>query len=143
MLVICVPLVTFFYGKDYWLGAGGMIAGPADFLINWFFPAIAVILFWIYRQATPGKMAIGAKIADEKTGGKPSTVQLIGCYLGYYVSILPLMLGILWVANGDAQQDSRIRNRGHGALRVGELITHLGEVDKMLRKPGDIAIVGA
>jgi uncharacterized RDD family membrane protein YckC len=98
VLVICVPLVTFFYGRDYWLGAGGFIAGPADFLINWVLPAIAVLLFWIYRQATPGKMAIGAKIVDEKTGGKPSTGQLIGRYLGYYVSILPLMLGIIWVA---------------------------------------------
>lgn len=97
MLVICVPLVTFFYGGEYWLGAGGFIAGPADFLINWIFPAIAVLLFWIYRQATPGKMAIGAKIVDEKTGGKPSTGQLIGRYFGYYVSILPLMLGIIWV----------------------------------------------
>jgi len=73
-------------------------AGPADFLINWVFPAIAVILFRIYRQATPGKMAISAKIVDEKTGGKPSTGRLIGRYLGYYVSILPLMLGIIWVA---------------------------------------------
>ncbi len=99
MLVICAPLVTFFYGRDYWLNPeGAFIAGPADFLINWIFPAIAVLLFWIYRQATPGKMAIGAKIVDEKTGGKPSTGQLIGRYLGYYVSILPLMLGIIWVA---------------------------------------------
>ena len=60
-------------------------------------PAIAVILFWIYRQATPGKMAIGAKIVDAKTGGKPSTGQLIGRYLAYYVSIIPLFLGIIWV----------------------------------------------
>lgn len=97
VLVICAPLVTWVYGGEYWLGAGGFIAGPGDFLINWVFPAIAVILFWIYRQATPGKMAIKAKIVDEKTGGKPSTGQLIGRYLGYYVSILPLMLGIIWV----------------------------------------------
>jgi uncharacterized RDD family membrane protein YckC len=97
MLIICAPLVTYIYGSEYWLGAGGFIAGPADFLINWVAPAIAVLLFWIYRQATPGKMAINAKIVDEKTGGKPSTGQLIGRYLGYYVSILPLMLGIIWV----------------------------------------------
>ena len=97
MLVIVAPLVTFIYGREYWL-SDRIIAGPADFLINWIFPAVAVILFWIYRQATPGKMAIGAKIVDEKTGGKPSTGQLIGRYLGYYVSILPLMLGIIWVA---------------------------------------------
>ena len=98
MLIICAPLVTYFYGPEYWMGAYGMvIAGPADFLINWLLPAVAVILFWIYRQATPGKMAIGAKIVDAKTLGKPSTGQLIGRYLGYYVSILPLMLGIIWV----------------------------------------------
>jgi uncharacterized RDD family membrane protein YckC len=98
MLVICAPLVTYFYGREYWVSSEFVfIAGPADFLINWIFPAIAVVLFWIYRQATPGKMAIGAKIVDEKTGGRPSTGQLIGRYLGYYVSILPLMLGIIWV----------------------------------------------
>jgi uncharacterized RDD family membrane protein YckC len=97
VLVICAPLVTYIYGPDYWMGAGGFIAGPADFLINWLLPAVAVILFWIYRQATPGKMAIGAKIVDAKTGGKPSTGQLIGRYLAYYVSIIPFMLGIIWV----------------------------------------------
>jgi uncharacterized RDD family membrane protein YckC len=97
MLIVCAPLVTYLYGPDYWLGAGGWIAGPGDFVINWLLPAVAVILFWIYRQATPGKMAIGAKIVDATTGGKPSTGQLIGRYLAYYVSIFPLMLGIIWV----------------------------------------------
>ena len=98
VLVICAPLVTYIYGPSYWVNPTGMIiAGPADFLINWLLPAVAVILFWIYRQATPGKMAIGAKIVDAKTGGKASTGQLIGRYLAYYVSILPLMLGIIWV----------------------------------------------
>jgi len=61
-------------------------------------PAIAVVLFWIYRQATPGKIAISARIVDARTGGKPSTKQLVVRYLGYYVSTVPLMLGILWVA---------------------------------------------
>jgi uncharacterized RDD family membrane protein YckC len=36
--------------------------------------------------------------ADAKTLGKPSTGQLIGRYLAYYVSTLPLCLGFLWVA---------------------------------------------
>lgn len=97
VLLVCAPLVTWIYGPDYWLGAGGWIAGPADFVINWLLPAVAVILFWMYRQATPGKMAIGAKIVDAKTGEKASTGQLIGRYLAYYISIFPLMLGILWV----------------------------------------------
>ncbi len=72
--------------------------GPADFLLNWVLPAVAVVLFWVYRQATPGKIAIGARIVDARTGGRPSTGQLIGRYFAYYVSMLPLMLGFIWVA---------------------------------------------
>ena len=78
--------------------AGAELSGPAELLLNWVFPAIAVIVFWIYRQATPGKMIIGAKIVDANTGGPPSTGQLIGRYLGYYVSMIPLFLGMIWVA---------------------------------------------
>jgi uncharacterized RDD family membrane protein YckC len=96
LLLICVPLVSLVYGQDYWTSPE-MVKGPADFLINWVVPAIAVVLFWIYRQATPGKMAVGARIVDARTGGAPSTGQLVGRYLAYYVSILPLMLGIFWV----------------------------------------------
>lgn len=98
MLIICVPLVMWTYGSEYWTRIEGrLFAGPADFVINWLLPAVAVVLFWIYRQATPGKMAIGAKIVDAKTLSKPSTGQLVGRYLGYYVSILPFLFGLFWV----------------------------------------------
>jgi uncharacterized RDD family membrane protein YckC len=97
VLLITVPLVTAIYGRRYWL-SDAVIQGPADFLINWVLPAVAVVLFWVYRQATPGKIAIGARIVDAGTGEKPTTAQLVGRYFGYYVSIIPLMVGILWVA---------------------------------------------
>jgi uncharacterized RDD family membrane protein YckC len=97
VIAICFPLVTWIYGKEYWSSAA-MVQGPADFLINWLLPALAVVLFWIYRQATPGKMAIGARIVDARTGGRPSTGQLVGRYFAYYVSMLPLMIGFIWVA---------------------------------------------
>jgi uncharacterized RDD family membrane protein YckC len=97
LLVICVPLVTLVYGRTYWT-SDAFLQGPVDFLINWLLPAIAVVIFWTYRQATPGKIAIAARIVDAGTGGKPSTRQLIVRYLGYYVSMLPLMAGIVWVA---------------------------------------------
>ena len=97
ILVVTVPLVTAVYGKQYWV-SDSWLKGPADFLINWLLPAGAVLLFWIYRQATPGKIAISARIVDAATGGRPTTRQLVVRYLGYYVSMLPMMLGILWVA---------------------------------------------
>jgi uncharacterized RDD family membrane protein YckC len=97
LLAVCAPLLTFVYGRSYWT-SDAILQGPADFLINWLLPAIAIVLFWMYRQATPGKIAIAARIVDAETGGKPSTRQLVIRYLGYYVAMLPLMLGIVWVA---------------------------------------------
>ena len=95
--ILCLPLVSWIYGSDYWTNPA-LIQGPADFLISWVFPAVAIVLFWLYRQATPGKMAISARIVDARTGGKPSIGQLIGRYLGYFVSTVPLFLGLIWVA---------------------------------------------
>jgi uncharacterized RDD family membrane protein YckC len=94
---LCLPLVSWIYGSDYWMSPA-LIQGPADFLISWVLPAVAIVMFWIYRQATPGKMAISARIVDARTGGKPSVGQLIGRYLGYFVSMFPLFIGLIWVA---------------------------------------------
>lgn len=70
----------------------------SDFLISDVLPAFAVILFWMYRQATPGKMAIHAKIVDSQTGEKTSTGQCVGRYFAYIPSSLIFGLGIFWIA---------------------------------------------
>jgi len=97
VLIIIIPAVTAIYGDSYWLDES-FIKGTWDVLLNYIFPVAAVIVFWIYKSATPGKMATGLTIVDAKTGGKPTTRQFIVRYLGYYVSMLPLFLGFLWVA---------------------------------------------
>ena len=97
LLMICMPVITWIYGAHYWTTTR-FIAGPADLLVNWVFPAVATVLFWMYRQATPGKIAIGARIVDATTGAAPSTRQLVLRYLGYYVSTIPLLFGLIWVA---------------------------------------------
>ena len=61
-------------------------------------PAVALVVFWTYRQATPGKMIVSAKIVDAKTGGPLTVGQSIGRYLGYFVSTIPFGLGLIWVA---------------------------------------------
>lgn len=96
LMIIIAPVLTAIYGTEYWLGQSTS-QGPADFLINYVFPAIAVIVFWVYKSATPGKMVLNLTIVDANTGGKPSTGQFIGRYAGYYVALLPLFLGIIWV----------------------------------------------
>lgn len=95
LTAIIVPLNLAVYGREY-LASTGLVAGPADVLISWVFPAIAVILFWRYRSATPGKMLLGLRIADARTREAPATGQLVIRYFGYLVSCLPLMLGFLW-----------------------------------------------
>jgi uncharacterized RDD family membrane protein YckC len=123
--VILFPLLTWVYGGDYWLDPS-LVKGPADFLFSWILPAVAIVIFWIYRQATPGKMVVSAKIVDAKTGGKPTTQQLVVRYLGYFVSTIPLGLGLLWVAFDPRKQGwhdkmagtvvVRPRNRGPAAV---------------------------
>jgi len=90
------PALQLIYGQAYWSGTS-LVQGPADFLLSFVLPAVAVILFWLARQATPGKLAIGARIVDARSGGKPSTGQLLLRYLGYYLAAIPLLLGLIWV----------------------------------------------
>ncbi|EBA01300.1 RDD family protein [Marinobacter sp. ELB17] len=101
--IIIWPILTVFYGESYWL-SGSFVQGPMDFLLSWIFPAVAVILFWVVKKATPGKMAISAKIVDAKTGNAASSGQLIGRYLAYYLSLIPACLGFIWVAFDDRKQ---------------------------------------
>ena len=97
IVLLAAPLLTAIYGQDYWMDPT-QSNSTVDALFSYLLPAVAVILFWIYRSATPGKMILNIEIVDAKTGEKPSTGQFIGRYLGYYISMLPVFLGFLWVA---------------------------------------------
>lgn len=94
---IIFPILFAVYGKAYFLG-GGLVSGYFDTLLNYVFPTIAVLIFWNYKSATPGKIALKMIIVDARTGKVPSKGQLIGRYFAYYLSLLPLGLGFLWIA---------------------------------------------
>jgi uncharacterized RDD family membrane protein YckC len=110
-MAILVPLVVHLYGWEalYEMGQLGLpqddsgivpapvVSGWVNFLVN-ISPAIAIIVFWVYKAATPGKMIVGAKIVDATSGANPTVGQSIGRYLAYYVSTIPLCLGLVWVA---------------------------------------------
>ena len=99
LLIITTPPLVAIYGWGYFTDQDKpLIAGPADLLLSWVLPAVAVILFWLYKQATPGKMAVSARVVDARTGNSLTVGQSIGRYLAYFVAMLPLFLGIIWVA---------------------------------------------
>lgn len=97
VLLVTWPVLIAIYGWGY-LENERIVMGPAHFIISWIFPTVATISFWLYRQATPGKMATALKIVDARTGREPSAGQLVGRYFAYFLSLLPLGLGFLWAA---------------------------------------------
>jgi uncharacterized RDD family membrane protein YckC len=96
LMFITFPVLIGIYGMAYFESTD-MITGAWDFFVSYVFPAIAVIVFWVYKSATPGKIITKIKIVDAGSGEKPSLGQCIGRYFAYYISIIPLMLGIFWV----------------------------------------------
>lgn len=103
LALIVGPIIYAVYGAAY-LDVEGMIAGPTDFLLTWIFPAVAIVVFWIYKSATPGKMMFKLRIMDEGLGRDATAGQCVIRYIGYYVSMLPLFLGFLWVMWDDKKQ---------------------------------------
>lgn len=97
LMAVTIPLLLLVFGSGFWSGEEAL-NGTWNVLLNYVFPALVVILFWVFKSATPGKLLFNLAIIDAKTGGKPSVGQLIGRYFAYYLAILPLLLGFIWVA---------------------------------------------
>lgn len=97
VMIILVPLqfLTRTHDISEW---GALSAESVDIWLSIILPAVAAIAFWSYKQATPGKMVIGARIVCAKTGGPPSLAQYIIRYLAYSLSSAVFMLGWIWVA---------------------------------------------
>ncbi|MEJ5169036.1 MAG: RDD family protein [Arcobacteraceae bacterium] len=95
--IFTLPLTMIVYGDALW-ESESMILGPADFLINYVLPAVVVVLFWLYKSATPGKMIFKLKVVDATTGNVLTVGQAIGRYLAYFLASIPLLLGIIWIA---------------------------------------------
>jgi uncharacterized RDD family membrane protein YckC len=96
LMVIAIPLTLLVFGSNWTEQMEGTSA--ANILISYVLPLVFVVGFWIARQATPGKMAFAAQIVDARTGGKPTGVQWAIRYVGYFVSAIPFLLGLIWVA---------------------------------------------
>jgi uncharacterized RDD family membrane protein YckC len=113
---VCLPVLWAVYGGGYFtrtqpfledaMRTGAIdpskfppvFAGPADVIIQVVLPAIAVLIFWRYRSATPGKMLLRLRIVDAATLGRPTTGQWVIRFFAYLVSMIPFFLGFLWIA---------------------------------------------
>jgi uncharacterized RDD family membrane protein YckC len=95
LLMIMIPLLLMFYGPGVFFVTES--PGLAYDIINYGLPILAVVIFWQYRSATPGKIMMGIYIVDARTFQHPPFGRLLLRYLGYYLSMLPLFLGFIWV----------------------------------------------
>jgi uncharacterized RDD family membrane protein YckC len=126
--IIGAPILWAAYGPQVFT-SGNFVEGPVDFLVSWVFPALATILFWVYKQATPGKMAIGARVVDARTGEAASTGQYVGRYFAYFISALPLGLGVLWVAWDDRKQGWHDKLAGTVVVRRRRVVSDVATFD--------------
>ena len=93
VVVIAVPIMVLGFGMRQ------VSLDPAEHswdLLGLLAVAVAVIGFWRYCGATPGKIALGVKIVDAATGGPPTLGRLVLRFFAYFVSAFPLYLGFLW-----------------------------------------------
>lgn len=93
-------------------------ASVGEALLNLVLPAAGIVLFWIYRSATPGKLATRTRLADAATGRAPTTRQCVVRYLGYFVSTAGLGLGFLWVAFDKRKQGWHDKIAGTVVVRL-------------------------
>lgn len=97
LVAVTAPILMALYGATYWTDESAS-HGILDILISYVFPAVAVILFWFYKAATPGKMLFGLRVISMGSTRKLSIGQSIGRYCAYFPSMIVLFLGIFWVA---------------------------------------------
>ncbi|MEH6608382.1 MAG: RDD family protein [Halioglobus sp.] len=115
LLVISVPL-TLIYGSEYWSTPVAAI-GFGDVMIQYVAPIVITVWFWTKYLGTPGKMVFRLRVVDAQTGQALSTPQAIGRYFGYYVSILPLMLGFIWIGIDKKKQGFHDKLAGTVVIR--------------------------
>lgn len=102
LLLILYPPLYALYGKAYFQWArysdSFAVYGWGDLLLNYILPLVLVTILLVRYGATPGKKALGCRVVDAVSGAPLRPGQAVIRYLGYYLSLLPLGLGFLWIA---------------------------------------------
>ncbi len=127
MLLILAPLMMSIYGMNSlttqmsnenmsYYASSYTFQGDGNFFLNYVLPAIIIIAFWVFKSATPGKMLTKLSIVDAKTGKKPTLIQFLLRYAGYFLSSI-FLLGFIWVAFDKRKQGFHDKIAGTVVIR--------------------------
>lgn len=107
LLIILTPLAYFFSRGAYFPGLDPeaevleqLATVHFDWnylLINDLLPMGLIVFFWVRYRATPGKQLMDCQVVDAATFGNLRIGQAVLRYVGYFLSLLPLGLGFLWI----------------------------------------------
>lgn len=92
LLLVLVPVAYLLFGS------ADPSPGLGDLLVNVVLPGAITVFLWVRYGFTPGKYALSARVVDADTGQPLSARQAFLRYVGYFLSSMPLCLGLLWVA---------------------------------------------
>ena len=92
VMFVLTPVVLYVFG-DGWTKAQGVVG----IVVNWVPLGGALIAFWMFKGATPGKLAIAAIVVDAETHAPVDFWQALTRYVGYFISTIPLFAGLAWI----------------------------------------------
>jgi len=116
IIVLYLPIAFIYY--DVAWPNNNLIYGFWDFALGYVAPVIGTIWFWLRYSATPGKMITNLKVVSEITGDKLTLNQAIGRFFAYFICMLPLGFGLIWIAIDKKKQGWHDKLSGSVVTRV-------------------------
>lgn len=99
-------------------GADSMSALVLNYVTSTVLTTVAIVLFWKFKQGSPGKLMLSMRIVDAETLGALSWGQCIGRYFSYVISFLGLCIGFMWVGWDARKQGWHDKLAGTVVIRV-------------------------
>lgn len=84
-------------GMQNYLATGGLGNYFMESLFQFLVFGLVIMVFWIARDATPGKQLFRLRIVDATTLQHPTPGQFTLRLFGYFLSVLPAFLGFFWM----------------------------------------------
>ena len=118
-VIILPPLMAILYGiygESLW-GTERLVLGFWDVFLNYVLPFLLTIYFWRKFEGTPGKMILKLHVVDAETLQTLSTGKAILRFFAYIPAMMPLFIGIIWVALDEKKRGWHDRISGTVVIR--------------------------